>query len=164
MTSLKKRLKARPRPTAVFPLRMSDDTEDQRALVAAKKALFVANFKEDAADEVAEAEKQLDEAQARVDSHYEKLTLTALPPAAFEALVDAHPPTKEQEKEDKDVPWNIDTFRPALLAATVDGDLTAEDWDELYAEGQVNLGEFRRLFQSCLDVNDRSAEPFVGKG
>lgn len=169
--SLKERLKARPRPTSKFHLRMVDDTEQQSALAEAKHELLVLTIKDgtEGTDELAEAQKKVDALQAEVDACYEALTLVSLPPEDFEALISAHPPTAQQREEakrqkDDDPAWNVDTFRPSLLEACVEGDMTDADWQDMYKTGQINLGEFRSLFFACLEVNDRSTDDYPGKG
>lgn len=163
--SLRERLKARARPSAPFHLRMADDSEAKTALAKAEMELrrtIIADG--EGTDEAAAAEQKVADAREQVRACYEELTLTALPPEDLEALIAEHPPTKDQREQDGDATWNEDTFRPALLAATVEGDVSEEDWADMYQTGQLNLGEFRRLYFACLDVNNRTSDPHLGKG
>lgn len=142
---------------------MVDDTEQREELTEAKRLhLFASVAHKEDSDEVQEAARKVDGAQAKLDACYEPLTLTALPPADFEALMAAHPPTKEQRS--KDFEWNEETFRPALLAVTVEGDMTEDDWAEMNKSGQITWGEFTALFNACLNVNSRSSDDLLGKG
>jgi hypothetical protein len=88
-----------------------------------------------------------------------------LPPAEFEELVGAHPASEEQRKKNGPAAvWNIDTFVPALLAASVESDMTADDWAEVTSKGPIATGEVAGLFQAALQVNDRTPDEHLGKG
>lgn len=163
--SLRERLKARPRPSAVFKLRMEDDTKQREELAKANLAVTLArNVHEDGSGELVEAERKFQQAQDELDACYEPLRLVALPPEEYEALLASHPPTEEQRKKDSDAMWNGDTFPFALIAVTVEGDMSEDDWREMHKEGRLNIGEFHRLFLECLEVNNRAANPSLGKG
>lgn len=111
---------------------------------------------------------RVDTAQARLDEcECERVTLQALPPAEWEALVEFHPATEEQQA--KGGQWNIATFRPALLAACVvpaDGEepLSETDWELLSKDGALSLGELNRLYNTAVDLNIRAPSSAVGKG
>lgn len=99
----------------------------------------------------------------------EEIRLRALPPVRWDELVAAHPPTAEQEARGD--MWNAVTFRPALLAASVltppeekDDALTEADWAEAADQGWMNIGELVLLFDTALELNDRSPLVSVGKG
>lgn len=154
--SLKARLSKRELPTAEYPLRISDDSEARGELVAAQYELRMAEAREDAA-KIKAAKAKVAKAQKKVDAHYETLKLRALPSEDMEALIAKHP-----AKKDSDDAWNVETFRPALIAACVEGDMTEQDWAE-FLSGRNNLGEVRELFSAVLRVNDRSPDPSVGK-
>lgn len=95
---------------------------------------------------------------------YEYVTIKALPAADMEALVSANPPTDAQKKQDLTATWNPDTFYPALLAATVEGTETAEDWAEMIRSGELVMGEVNTLVMTALQLNDRSPSVSLGKG
>ncbi|TKG58899.1 hypothetical protein [Prauserella endophytica] len=144
---------------------MADDTQQKEALANAHMSLVLAKAAHaEGSDELREAERKYEEAKQQVEACYEPLTLVALPPEDYEALIAAHPPTAEQKKQDPEVTWNEDTFRPALLSVTVEGDVTEQDWAEMYKTGQINIGEFRELVYACLLVNNRATDPLLGKG
>jgi hypothetical protein len=142
---LRDRLRERSRPSAVFVLRVEDDTAARAELATA--------LAEDG---------DVTAAQAAVDSCHERLTITALPPADMEALIAAHPPTAEQETTNS--AWNPVTFIPALFAASIGGDVSEEDWAEYTTKGPMTSGEVRALVDVCLDVNYRAPNPSPGKG
>lgn len=157
--SLRERLRAKSRPQATFRLRIDDDAEPQAELQKAVQALRIASLRGEPTDE---PQADVDAAQAAVDEHYEILTLTALAPEDMEALIALHPPTKEQRKDEAS--WNVDTFRPALLEACVEGDMTEDDWREFVTKGNASTGEITRLWEAVVVVNFRGSDGQVGKG
>ncbi len=97
----------------------------------------------------------------------ERIELRALPPDEWEALVGLHPATEGQAAQGAG--WNVATFRPALLAASVvtpDGEepLSEQDWAELVATGSMTIGELNVLLRVAIALNDRSPLVSVGKG
>jgi hypothetical protein len=124
-----------------------------------------------------QATRRRTDAEAAVDACYETLTLRALPPARWEELSAAHPPTAAQmdrckaEREqaakrgEEPLDWpsyDDATFWPAALAECVDGDMTGDDWTAFLAE-HVSRGEVRGLKLAVLQVNtaERVADPLV---
>lgn len=114
------------------------------------------------------------EAEVRVAAAREALlpfceVLQVHPIAAdlFEQLVGDHPPTDEQRARGDQ--WNVNTFAPALLAACIGQDevdpMTEKDWREWWTTPRAAAaGELGKLFDTCLQVNDRSPDVQVGKG
>src|SRR5690606_29530626 len=116
------------------------------------------------------AQRQLEAAQAEVDSCYETIVLRALPTSGavtIEKLKAAHPPTPEQlervkaeresarQRGEEPPPWpewNEDTFPAALLAACAESDMTEDDWREFLANN-VSAGEASGLWMAALAVN-----------
>ena len=150
----RERLLARRRPSTVYQLAVDDDTAAVAAVAAAKDELGTARFRSDdsAAQAVTDAEERLAAARAAVEACYEPVTLTALPPAEFEALI-AKP--EYAARDGKDERWNVDTFPRACFLACVDtGDLTAEEWAE-FADGSLSQGEREALFLAAVSVNAR---------
>jgi hypothetical protein len=90
---------------------------------------------------------------------------------AYEALIEAHPPTPEQTLEFQEQnpildpktgemvpnvklrpPYNVDTFAPALIAAScVEPDMSAEEVEELISDW--NDTEVMELWVAALEVN-----------
>lgn len=145
--SLRERLAKRSLPSETFLLRVEDDT-------AARKELADARASGD--------EEQVVAAQSALDACYEPLVITALPPAEWEALVSAHPPTEEQKK--RGAWYNHATFHPALLAACVSGDETEADWADYVTKGPLSLGEAMALLDAVMRVNQRAPDPWLPKG
>lgn len=93
--------------------------------------------------------------------------LRALPPPAWEALIESHPPSEEQRA--KGAIWDPKTFRYALIAASVatpDGEepLTEDEWRQLAKGGQVTDGELNELFEAAISLNGRAPRVSTGKG
>jgi hypothetical protein len=96
-----------------------------------------------------------------------ELTLRTLPPPEWEALVELHSATQEQQEQGHR--WNPTTFRPAVLAACVvpeDGEqpLTADDWEQIVKDGQLAAGEYNALFTAAVNLNLRAPASAVGNG
>jgi hypothetical protein len=156
--SLRERLRDRQLPETIVWLRVDFGPGSQaaeEALASARQELNLARIR--GGDDLEARQAAVDEAQARMDEFCEKLVLRALPPADVEALIAAHP------AKDGDDPW-AESFKPALIAACVEGDETEEEWAEFLSTGQVTTGEARSLFAACMQVNDRTSDLRVGKG
>lgn len=140
--------------------------------------------------EIASLEDALADAKAAVAEATEWFLVEALPPHECDALIDKHPPTKEQVAQARKengpkatLRWNSDTFTPALIAActsviTPDGEdpdtgrkletyehLTPEFVDEMMDGGLWSTGEMLALFEAALDVNSsRASVTSAGNG
>lgn len=139
-------------PSAPYSLALEDDTDAVTELAAAKEALETAQFREDDRTEaaVAEAEERLQKARAAVAACYDTVTLTAMLPDEFEALVTAHPP-REGHKEK----WNAATFPRACFLKCIDDDvLTPEEWGA-FIDKHLALGEREALTLSAVGLNAR---------
>lgn len=145
--ALRPSLAKRRLPSTTFPLRIEDDTVARAGLAAA----------EGSGDP-----ERIAVAEATVGACYEQLKLTSLPPETWEELVSEHPATEAQQKSGQ---WcNMNTFLPALLAACVEGDETAEDWANYTQRGALSSGEADALFAAVIGINQRTPEPLVPKG
>lgn len=149
----RERLLARTRPTDDYQLAVVDVTGAVAELEAAKEALDAAGFRTDdaAAVAVAEAEARLEKSRAAVEACYEPVTLTALPPKEFEALV-AEP--EHAAREGKDERWNGDTFPRACFLACAPDDLTPQEWEE-FVDSSLSQGERESLFLAAVRINAR---------
>lgn len=142
---LKDRLAARQRPIATWQLRVDDDSIARSELAAAQ------------ADG---DETRIVAAQLAIEACYERLTVTALAPVEFEALLEEHPaPAGQKQKM-----FNPKTFVPALLAACVDSDVDEETWADYTTTGAMTIGEVGGLFQVAWDVNYREPSADLLKG
>jgi multidrug efflux pump subunit AcrA (membrane-fusion protein) len=181
--SQRERLLRRPRPSISYRLVVDPDrlakAREELDRVKARTRQTLLRAAEGSA-EYRRARRQLDAAQAEVDSCYETIVLRALPTAGevtVEKLKAAHPPTPEQlerAKAERDAArrrgepeppwpeWNEDTFPAALLAACAESDMTEDDW-RTFLGSNVSTGEYSGLWQAVLAVNalERVADPLV---
>ena len=78
--------------------------------------------------------------------------IKALSGPAYDKLLAAHPPTKEQKADGG--AYDPETFGPALLAASfVEPELTEEQALELWKSDSWSRGEISTLFFSCVELN-----------
>jgi hypothetical protein len=162
------RLRARTPPTETvrLPHDPAQYAQAERDLEAARWAL------EDAwargYTDLSALRERVDTAQAALDGcGCEVVTLRALSPSEWEALVDLHPAAEGQDKAG--AMWHTATFRPALLASCVvpaDGEepLSEADWDVLAKDGALAPGELNTLFNAAVNINLRVPSAAAGKG
>ena len=149
----RERLLARKRPTVDYQLAVADDADAVAEMAAAKDALAAAGFRTDegAAVAVAEAEARLAKARKAVEACYETVTLTALPPAEFEALISKPEHAARDGHEEK---WNAETFPRGCFLACAPDDLTADEWAE-FVDANLAQGEREALFMTAIGLNVR---------
>lgn len=97
----------------------------------------------------------------------EVFTVRCLAAERYEELVEDHPPTAQQRTQGW--LWNVDSFRPALLAAAVstaegEPDLAELDWRQLARDGNLAAGELDLLFYTAVQLNTRQPQVSTGKG
>jgi hypothetical protein len=150
----RERLLARKRPTFDYQLAVVEDADAVAELSAAKEAFDTAEYRADEGAEqaVTEAEARLEKARKAVEACYEPVTLTAMPPTDFEALL-AKP--EYAARDGKDERWNADTFpRAVFLTCVEDEALTAEEW-VAFTDGSLSQGERESLFMAAVALNAR---------
>lgn len=158
-----KRLLRRKLPQAVHHLRAVEPEVELAAKQAADEArerLSIATMRlDDKADDAIEAaQATLDEANAALADCFEPVTIQALPPEEFEALVALHP-----KREGKEEAFNAETLLPPLFLRCVQGDLTPEQWEREVIP-QLSNGELRALEMAALNVNARWSDGAIPKG
>jgi hypothetical protein len=177
--SQRDRLLGRPRPSLPYRILVDPDGAEraraQLATVQVETRPVLLKAKEGTSAYRA-AKKRRADAEAAVDDCYETIVLRALRPARFAEMEAEHPPTVEQmdqvkaEREQarqrgEELPgWPnyAEPFWPALLAESVHGDMTADDWATFLAN-HVSGGEVAGLRTALLNVNhmERAADPLV---
>jgi hypothetical protein len=92
-----------------------------------------------------------------------QIKVKAIGNTAYDKLIESHPPTPKQKRED-DAVYNPETFPPALIAASAeDPKLTYEQATELWKSDAWSRGEMMGLFSACLKVNSAGLGiPFTG--
>jgi hypothetical protein len=161
------RLRARTPPTETvrLPHDPAQYAHAERDLEAARWALEDARAR--GYTDLSALRERVDTAAAQLEAcDCEVVTLRALSPAEWEALVDLHPATEGQDKAG--AMWHTATFRPALLAACVvaaEGEepLSEADWDVLVKDGSLAPGELNTLFNAAVNINLRVPPSAVGK-
>jgi len=159
--SQRDRMMNRSLPSVTQPIAIDDPTAALRALAHAERVHQHAVRSGDEA-EIKRTKTALTRAKNKHDACYEYLTIRALRPKAYEKLMAEHPPTPEQSAAapaPHEAPqWDRETFRPALLAACVEGDMTAEDW-AVWLEEHSARGEGDKLFVVTLALNEAERLP-----
>ena len=89
------------------------------------------------------------------------LSLQASGSKAYDDLLAAHPPTKEQKIEGDT--YNVNTFGPAIIAAVVnEPKLTLEQATAIWDSETWSGGEKRDLFMGCVNLCQRGLDvPFI---
>lgn len=162
------RLKARRPPTEIvrLPIDPTEYARAERDLESATWALEEARAR--GSVDVADLQARVDFARTVLEAcEFEEVTLQALRPAEWDALIDLHPPTDEQRATGAQ--WNVVTMRPALLAAAVvpaegDAPLSESDWEQLAKASGLASGELTALFNAAVSLNVRVPSSAVGKG
>ncbi len=149
------RLAAKPRPSLPYPVRVEDTTAAQQAVSDAQGELLMSlgGEREEA------ARQRLADARAALGGCFQVITLTALPPEDFEALVDKHEPREGTDDE----AWNADTFpRAAFYACVPPG--RDEAWWADWLRRTCSDGEQTDMFNAAVAINVRSVSPTLPKG
>lgn len=160
---IRDKLRSKQRRSVTVALAVADTGEAETALARAHADHRLASLghgSDGHEEEVTRAREAVAAAQRAEADCYEHVTVTALPADEFEALVDAHP---TRDGDAGGVPWHTATFRPALLAACVDADMTEQDWAAYFAESG-SVGDQVGLYNAVLEVNTRTPEPSIPKG
>jgi len=165
--SLRDQLRGRSLPTEVvrLPRDSAEYARRERALTAAQWMLDEARGR---GVDTAGLRARTADAQTALDAcPVIEVTLRALPAPEWEALVELHPATDEQQS--RGMQWNAATFRPALLAACVvppedePEPLTAEYWVQVVKDGELAAGEYNTLCNAAVTLNLRGPASAVGK-
>lgn len=106
---------------------------------------------------VAEREAKLEELLEKVRGHLIRFTFAAIGSAAFQQMKRDHPP----QRGESDADWHLDTFAPALIAAScvrieVPGGeaegLTEEEAQQLWTSSSWNEPERAELFHAAASA------------
>lgn len=154
-------LLARPRPFDEFPIRIVDDTEARKEVEQARTLLHILQIQGDAADAsaVRKARAALKRAEANLKACYTFITLRAMEPDEFEALIGKHKPREGTD----DKVWNVDTFPKACLLACVESDMSEQDWERFWKTGLSNA-ERADFCNAAIRVNARTPDSSLPKG
>lgn len=163
MSDLRDRLRSRKLPSVTVSIRLDSTVEADAAqseLEQAKSALYEAIKRDD--PNLEPYQDRVTAAEAAYEPFLHHFEVQVIPPSQYEAIIAACPPTDEQRE--KRYAYNPETFRPALLAACVAGELTEDDWLEMESSGELTPGELNTLFSTAFRLNERAPDVTVGKG
>lgn len=152
------RLKARSLPTETYWLQVEDTAAPGRALAEAREALQMRILTDADRYAVDAARQVVKDAEAALRACYEPITVTAMEPAAWEALVKEHPPRKDT---DDDV-WNVDTLPRAAFLACAPTEWSRQEWEE-FLDHRLSPAERMGLLNTAVAVNARIPDPTVPK-
>jgi len=117
-----------------------------------------------------EAQDALDEAEAVLAEAVVTFRFKGINPAEYDALVEEHPATEDQKRKarkDNDTApvVNLDTFKPALVAAScVEPEMDYEQAQMLWKDGNWNQKELADLFDGAWGASRGRRVPALGKG
>jgi hypothetical protein len=145
---------------------LADELDEARSeLLTAEERLKAAKQQEtgeevELAADVDEKRKRVDAVVAACREETVELRFRAMSRVAYDKLVDRHPPTEAQKKDGQTT--NVETFGPALIAATlVEPKLTEDEVRKL--QETWNMAEASILFNTALGVNVRRRVGDLGK-
>lgn len=158
--SARDRLLGRKRPSLSVPLAVEDVTGPSREVALTEDAWRTAQLgvAQDTPARVKAAKADLDAAIRALDACYEHVTVTALPPVEFEALVAKHP-----GRDGEDEAYNIETFPRALFIACAGDELSADEWND-FLDTRCSQAERDALLFAATNVNSRTPNIAVPKG
>lgn len=159
---LRDRLRSRQLPQATVGIRLDWSEESYEVMREAEISEEQLRLTPGDSPFLDEVKNRSAEARAKADAFFETVTMTALPAADFEELMNAHQPTAEQREQG--FGFNRETFFPALLSACVEGPESPEDWAEMIHSGELVMGEVSTLCRVAMELNDRSPSVSLGKG
>jgi hypothetical protein len=127
-------------------------------------------FKEDerAQSEFKKAQEAFDTVLAANRDNYSEFKFYRIGYKAYDELVKQHPPTDEQYEQAKKLgmdatmtmPWNPETFMPALILLSMRGDSNLKNYkqeefdvDLVDLEEGFTLGEIQVLFTAAIEIN-----------
>lgn len=178
------RLRAKQRPWQVIEVCLSMDAK--RVLDDAERRLAEAQLKQPAHSaekdaQLATLRAEVDEAKAAVEAETVEMLFESIGRRRREKLVDAHPPTQEDEEAAEEAyalarataerpefvakqpaRYNADGYSLALVAAScVDPKMTEDEWRELTDDWTD--GEFQVVWMAALAVNQDGSLVSLGK-
>lgn len=153
------RLRSRALPTDTYWLQVEPTDVPGRALAEAREALQMRILTDASADTVDDARQAVRDAEEALKACYEPITVTAMEPPAWEALVAAHPPRKDT---DDDV-WNTSTLPREAFLACAPTEWSRDEWAE-YLDHKLSPAEREGLYLTAVGVNARVPDPTVPKG
>ncbi len=149
-----------------IPIVPQEKIETAKRNLDVARQMVAATLLHDDAEVREKADQALATAQAARDACFHRIEFRGLGLDDFDALVTEHPATPAQVADDDyDFPWDRSTFDYALLEhATVDSDLTAEEWKAELTDGERwPAPERARIINNCLAAQRQTMADAVPK-
>lgn len=140
---------------------------DAALVEAYEKAVEAVEALEIQGADTSAAEKLRDTSRKALEAETVVLRFRSIGRKRYDKLIHDHPATEEQHREHKEqygqrAPHNIDTFAPALIAAScIEPEMTIEQVTELFDEW--NPAEVMDLYTAALEVNTQRRVVDLGK-
>lgn len=161
--SLRSRIEEKTRRRLTVPIRVSDPSEDQaqaQTLYAAYQAAVGAQD----ADAAAKHEVELEEAAARIRSHWVDVEMQAMPRDEWRAATSAWQTVESTEDGPQVVTNWAEAMAPLLAESCVDPELRDADWwAEQLNRPEWSEGDTNALQMALLRLNVDAADPQVPK-
>ncbi|HEU4752296.1 MAG TPA: hypothetical protein VFU47_04235 [Armatimonadota bacterium] len=154
------RLRTKSLPTDTYWLQVEPTEIPGRLLAEAREALQVKLLTDADRDAVDAARQAVKDAEDALKACYEPITVTAMEPPAWEALVTAHPPRKDHPDDEV---WNVDTLPREAFLACAPKEWSREEWVE-FLDRRCSPAEREGLYSTAVFVNARIPDPTVPKG
>jgi hypothetical protein len=169
MNDIKERLKRSSRLQTTEDLCLRGDLAGEYEALERKLGKLPKSNKLGGDPERQRIQAEMDRIRAEMAADTIQFVLRATSESAFQKLVEEHPPRREGDEvneRDAEIGFNRSTFYHALIRACVaEPELDAEDWELLFSEDGLSPGEFHRLGQTALRINDRKVDvPFSPAG
>ena len=171
MSSLREQLARKRAHSTSLTFPIGEEGEAAKAeLEAAENAERLAQIVakgEDAEQAIKRAEQRTKKARREYEKHSVTIRFRGLTDEERDALMSAHPPAEDEsgKPEDERETVNRATFLPAALAvATLDSDMSEEDWAAELASGRWTAGERGALLTAVITATTAQPSPGVGKG
>lgn len=108
-------------------------------------------------DRVPEVEKKIEALVQSAKETSVTFEFQGIGRAAYDKLVEAHPPRKEDK--DNKAEFNVDTFPPALIAASsFEPKITEEQAELIFNDPSWSQAELLKLFYTAYSVNNEVAD------
>lgn len=161
MSDLIERLKNRQRPTLDYYISVKDTSELQSKVNELKTEFTKVDrrFQTDKKNQAnnrkrAQLKKDIAALEKEIEESYIVLTFQALDPDEYEALMAAHPPTKEDIEQDESAIFNKNFLHELAVECCTDPNVNRENWDDVVMKS-ISKGEQWDLLAKVMDINVR---------
>lgn len=153
------------------------DLELQDELSEARKQLRQLEVLNRDPERIVAAREEVRRLKAAVQEDSLKIVVRSIGRKKYDKLMEAHPPTEkliaemraewektpeEERRRFEEPAFNPDTFPQALIEACLE-EYDSEDVEEMFEGDDWSSGEITALFQTCVEVNNRSNLVQLGK-